>query len=236
VRATRRPVLPRPHVLPRIRPVITRWLTHQSQSSMSSSSSRASPHEPIGARARARQGRADGRQGDLHRRPPRRVRARLRLPDVSRERGVRGRVSSRNVHRAPAHREAADRDRARGWRGRGVPRRHGQGQRSGAFCHLTPVPVRPRRRVARRSSRRSSFARCPPHVSTRENVINQSRVQLTDTCLPSANQTTLRINYCDNAGGRWCAQMDAGAVFAFLTAISVVPSAVANSMNSCGPW
>ncbi|EEH55620.1 uncharacterized protein MICPUCDRAFT_59211 [Micromonas pusilla CCMP1545] len=44
------------------------------------------------------------------------------------------------------------------------------------------------------------------------------------------------INYCDNAGGRWCAQMDAGAVFAFLTAISVVPSAVANSMNSCGPW
>ena len=46
----------------------------------------------------------------------------------------------------------------------------------------------------------------------------------------------LGMNYCDNAGSRWCAQMDAGAVFAFLTAISFVPSAVANSMNSCGPW
>ncbi len=85
------------------------------------------------ARAGARQGQGRRRSTDLHRRPARGIRARLRFPDVSRQRDLRGRVPARHVNRATADREAPDRDRARNRRRRGVARRHRQGQRPGPF-------------------------------------------------------------------------------------------------------
>ena len=64
-----------------------------------------------GARAGAPEGRAAGRQADLHRRSARGVRARFRLPDVPRQRALRGRLSARHLDRAAADRQAPDRDR-----------------------------------------------------------------------------------------------------------------------------
>ena len=73
-----------------------------------------------------------GREGDLHRRPARDLRARLRVPDVPRQRALRGPVPAGHVDRAPADRAAADRDCRAGRRRRGGARRDRQGQRPGA--------------------------------------------------------------------------------------------------------
>ena len=72
--------------------------------------------------AGARQGAAARHQAGehLHRRPARRIRARLRVPDVPRQHGLRGPVSARHVDRAAADRQEADRDRREGRRRRGV--------------------------------------------------------------------------------------------------------------------
>ena len=68
-----------------------------------------------GARAGARQGRAARHQAGehLHRGSARGVRPRLRLPDVPRQRALRGPLPARHLDRAAADRQAADRDRAR---------------------------------------------------------------------------------------------------------------------------
>ena len=65
------------------------------------------------AGTRARKG-ADARHQagqHLHRGPARRVRARLRVPDVPRQRAVRGPVPARHLDRPAADRQEADRDR-----------------------------------------------------------------------------------------------------------------------------
>jgi pyruvate/2-oxoglutarate dehydrogenase complex dihydrolipoamide dehydrogenase (E3) component len=91
-------------------------------------------HRPgRGARAGARQGEKDGREGDLHRGPARGVRARLRVPDVPRQHHLRRRVPARHLHRAAADRQAPGRDRQRDRRRRHLARRHRQGQRPGAL-------------------------------------------------------------------------------------------------------
>ncbi len=86
-----------------------------------------------GAGAGARKGEASGRQIHLHRRSARGVRARLRVPDVPRQRALRGQLSPWHLDRAAADRQAPDRDRHRGRRRRGRARRHRQGQRPGAL-------------------------------------------------------------------------------------------------------
>ena len=53
-----------------------------------------------------------GIKRDLHRGPARGVRARLRLPDVPRQRALRGPVPAGHLDRPAADRQAADRDRA----------------------------------------------------------------------------------------------------------------------------
>ena len=53
------------------------------------------------------------------------------FPMMRAKRAVRGTLSARHLDRAAADRQAPDRDRAGGRRGRGQPRRHRQGQRSG---------------------------------------------------------------------------------------------------------
>ena len=72
--------------------------------------------------ARAREGAAARHQAGehLHRGPARGVRARLRVPDVPRQRAVRGAVPARHLDRAAADRQEADRDRREGRRRRGV--------------------------------------------------------------------------------------------------------------------
>ena len=65
------------------------------------------------------QGRDDGREGDLHRGPARGVRPRLRLPDVPRQRALRGHLPARHLDRPAADRQAPDRDR----RARSAPTR-----------------------------------------------------------------------------------------------------------------
>jgi argininosuccinate synthase len=62
------------------------------------------------ARAKALQVRHQARE-HLHRRPARRVRARLRLPDVPRQHRLRRRVPARHLDRPSADRQAPDRDR-----------------------------------------------------------------------------------------------------------------------------
>ncbi len=69
----------------------------------------------------------------FHRGFARRVRARLRVPDVPRQCAVRGPISARHLDRAAADRQAADRDRRKGRRRRGGARRDRQGQRPGAL-------------------------------------------------------------------------------------------------------
>ena len=69
----------------------------------------------------------------LHRGPARGVRARLRVPDVPRQRALRGPVPARHLDRAPADRQEADRDRRAGRGRRGRPRGDRQGQRPGAL-------------------------------------------------------------------------------------------------------
>ena len=74
-------------------------------------------HRPgRGAGAGASQGAEVRREGNLHRRPARGIRARLRVPDVPRQCHLRGRIPARHQHRAPADRQAPDRDRAAGRR------------------------------------------------------------------------------------------------------------------------
>ena len=72
----------------------------------------------------------------LHRGPARGIRPRLRLPDVPRQRAIRGPVPARHLDRPAADRQAAGRDRppSRGRRDR--PRRDRQGQRPGALRAL----------------------------------------------------------------------------------------------------
>ncbi len=101
---------------------------------------RSSPSPPISARARSwsrrgKQGGAARRQAreHLHRGPARGIRARLRLPDVPRQRAIRGPISAGHLDRAPADRQAPGRNRAPGRRRRDRPRRDRQGQRSGAL-------------------------------------------------------------------------------------------------------
>ena len=108
-----------------------------------------------GARAGAREG-ADARHqaGEhLHRGPARGVRARLRVPDVPRQRAVRGPLPARHLDRAAADRQEADRDRPRGRRRRRVPRRHRQGQRPGP---LRAVAITRSSRASRSSRRGAS--------------------------------------------------------------------------------
>ena len=90
-----------------------------------------------GAGAGAQEGRDARHQGDLRRGSARGVRARLRLPDVPRQRALRGAVPARHLDRAAADRQAPDRDRRQDRRRRRGPRRHRQGQRPGALrAHL----------------------------------------------------------------------------------------------------
>ena len=91
----------------------------------------------------------------LHRGPARGVRARLRVPDVPRQRGLRGRLPARHLDRPAADRQEADRDRRAARRRRGLPRRHRQGQRPG------PVRARLLRPQARRDGHRA-LARMGP--------------------------------------------------------------------------
>ncbi len=90
------------------------------------------------AGAGARQGRDARHQAraHLHRGRARGIRARLRVPDVPRQRPVRGPLPARHLDRAAADRQAAGRDRARGRRRRHRPRRDRQGQRPGALRAL----------------------------------------------------------------------------------------------------
>ncbi len=92
------------------------------------------PRPGRGARAGPQEGGVARRQAGahLHRGPARGIRARLRVPDVPRQRAVRGPVPARHLDRAAAHRQAAGRDRPRGRRRRDRPWRDRQGQRSGA--------------------------------------------------------------------------------------------------------
>ncbi len=69
----------------------------------------------------------------LRRRPARRIRARFRIPDVSRQRRLRRRLSARHLDRPSADRQEADRDREEGRRRRRLSWRDRQGQRSGPF-------------------------------------------------------------------------------------------------------
>ena len=69
------------------------------------------------------------------------LRPRLRLPDVPRQRRLRGPLPARHLDRPPADRQAPGRDRRGDRRGRHRPRRHRQGQR--------PGPLRARRLRAR---------------------------------------------------------------------------------------
>ncbi len=66
-----------------------------------------------GARARAQEGRAAWHQAraHFHRGRARGIRARLRLPDVPRQRAIRGPVPARHLDRAAADRQASGRDR-----------------------------------------------------------------------------------------------------------------------------
>ena len=98
------------------------------------------PRPGRGARAGARQGRADGRDADLHRGPARGVRARLRLPDVPRQRALRGRLPARHLDRPAADRQAPGRDR----RTRSAP---------------TPSPTAPPARATTRSASSSAPTR-----------------------------------------------------------------------------
>ena len=76
-------------------------------------------------------GRGDGCPRDLHRGPPRAVRRRVRIPDVSRQRDLRGRVPARHLDRPTPHRQAARGDRPRDRGRRREPWCHRQGQRPG---------------------------------------------------------------------------------------------------------
>ena len=93
------------------------------------------PRPGRGARAGAGEG-ADARHQagqHLHRGPARGVRPRLRVPDVPRQRALRGAVPARHLDRAAADRQEADRDRRESRRRRGVSWRDGKGQRPGAL-------------------------------------------------------------------------------------------------------
>ncbi len=93
------------------------------------------PRPGRGAWAGAGEG-ADARhqaRQHLHRGPARGVRPRLRLPDVPRQRALRGAVPARHLDRAAADRQEADRDRRESRRRRGLSRRDGQGQRPSAL-------------------------------------------------------------------------------------------------------
>ena len=112
------------------------------------------------ARAGAREG-ADARHqaGEhLHRGPARGVRARLRVPDVPRQRAVRGRLPARHLDRPAADRQEADRHRARDRRRRRLPRRHRQGQRPGALRALAITRWSRTSRSSRRGASGSSRA------------------------------------------------------------------------------
>ena len=93
------------------------------------------PRPGRGARPGARQGPAarHPRGEHLRGRPARGIRPRLRVPDVPRQRAVRGPVPARHLHRPAADRQAADRDRRGHRRRRGGPWRDRQGQRPGAL-------------------------------------------------------------------------------------------------------
>ena len=88
--------------------------------------------------AGAAQGGAARRQAraHLHRGSARGIRPRLRLPDVPRQRAIRGPVSARHLDRPAADRQKAGRDRPPGRRRRDRPWRDRQGQRPGALRTL----------------------------------------------------------------------------------------------------
>ncbi len=69
----------------------------------------------------------------LHRGPARGIRARLCVPDVPRQRPLRGPISARHLDRATADRKASGRDRSEDGGRRHRARRDRQGQRSGAL-------------------------------------------------------------------------------------------------------
>ena len=130
------------------------------------------PRPGRGAGARAQEGGIARRQAraHLHRGPARGIRPRLRVPDVPRQRAVRGTISARHVDRAPPDRQAAGRDRAQSRGGRDRPWRDRQGQRSGA---LRALGLRARARhqdhraVARMELRLAHRAPRPSPSSTR---------------------------------------------------------------------
>ena len=76
---------------------------------------------------------ADGRQQSGDRRSARRVCQKLCLPDAARQRRLRRIVFARHIHRPAVDRQGADRRRRARKSRRGLPWRHGQGQRSGAL-------------------------------------------------------------------------------------------------------
>ena len=103
------------------------------------------PRPGRGAGAGAQEGRAARRQAreHLHRGPARGVRARLRLPDVPRQRPLRGPLPARHLDRPPADRQAPGRDR----RARPAP---------------TPSPTAPPARATTRSASSSPPTRSTP--------------------------------------------------------------------------
>ena len=94
---------------------------------------RSRPRRGAGARAQEGAAARDQAGEHLRRGPARGIRARLRVPDVPRQRGLRGAISARHLNRAAADCQEADRNRRESRRRRGGPWRHRQGQRPGAL-------------------------------------------------------------------------------------------------------
>ncbi len=119
------------------------------------------------AREKARDARHQAGE-HLHRGPARGVRARLRLPDVPRQRALRGRLPARHLDRPAADRQEADRDRAR----RPAP---------------TPSPTAPPARATTRCASSSATTRwSPTSRSSRPGANGSSRAARSCSSSPKA--------------------------------------------------
>ena len=107
------------------------------------------------ARAKALQARHQAGE-HLHRRPARGVRARLRVPDVPRQRRLRRRIPARHLDRASADRQAPGRDRAR----RPAPTRSRTARPARATTRCASSSALTRSSRTSRSSRRGANGTC----------------------------------------------------------------------------